>query len=285
MRLAGARDGQVSAGRRGMRGSGLRIDIRRIAVLAGGVALLGAAAACGPKQQAPAFGKTDADRFLFERGTEQLTKKNWLSAREYFRRLVDSYPQSQYRYDAKLGIGDSFVGENEIDTLILGANEFREFLQFFPTNARADYAQYRLCVAISKQMLKPQLDQTATREALTEIQRFLDNYPDSKYKKDVEVLYRTARDRLSDHEFLIGKSYFNMKYMGGALPRWLALLKEDPGYTRKDQLYFFIGEAFRKTTNWKEAIPFYERLMADYPRSKYVPAARKYVDQLKKQGG
>jgi outer membrane protein assembly factor BamD len=265
-----------------MMGVRLKFEIRsRAALLAAGLAFA-AVAACGPKQQAPAFGKTEADRFLFERGMEQLTKKNWLVAREYFRRLVDTYPQSPYRSESKLGIGDSFIGENEVESLILAANEFREFLQFFPLNPRADYAQYRLCVALSKQMLKPQLDQSATRETLTEIQRFKDNYPDSKHRAEIDALYRTARDRLSDHEFAIGKSYFNAKYMRGALPRWLDLLKEDPGYTRKDQLYYFIGEAFRRTVNYKEAIPFYERLLAEFPKSKFAPNARKNLNLIKR---
>ena len=44
-------------------------------------------------------------------GTEELNEKNWLTAREYFRQLMESYPQSQYRADAKLGIGDTYLGE------------------------------------------------------------------------------------------------------------------------------------------------------------------------------
>ena len=266
-----------------MMGARLKFEIRSIAMLAAGLALA-ATTACGPKQQAPAFGKTDADRFLFERGKEQLAKKNWLASREYFRRLVDTYPQSQYRTEAKLGIGDSYIGENEIESLILAANEFREFLQFFRADIRADYAQYRLCVALSKQMLKPQLDQSATRETLEEVQRFKDNYPDSKYRAEIDTLYRTARDRLSDHEFGIGKTYYNAKWMQGALPRWLQLVKDDPGYSKRDMLYFFIGEALRRSIRPKEAIPVFERLIAEFPRSKYIPAARKYLDQLKKLG-
>jgi outer membrane protein assembly factor BamD len=269
-------------GRAGMRGLRLKLEIRWVRGLAACVALAAAVAACGPKKQTPALGQADADKFLFDRGTENLTKKNWLVAREYFRRLVDTYPQSPYRTDAKLGIGDTYIGENEIESLILGANEFREFLQFFPLNPRADYAQYRLCVSLSKQMLKPQLDQAATRETLVEIQRFIDNYPDSKYRKEIDALYRTARDRLSDHEFGIGMTYFKGKYYRGALPRWLQLLKDDPGYSHRDQVYYFVGEALRRSIQPKEAIPYYERLMAEFPRSKYVPSARKYLDLLKK---
>ena len=101
----------------------------------------------------PAVGSADADKFLFERGTSALEKKNWLDAREYFKKLVDTYPQSTYRQDAKLGIGDSYLGEKRDRVAILAVNEFREFLQYFPLNPKADYAQYRICAAEAKQML------------------------------------------------------------------------------------------------------------------------------------
>ena len=41
---------------------------------------------------------------------------------------------------------------------ILAANEFREFLRFFPLDKRADYAQYKLAIASSKQILGPERD-------------------------------------------------------------------------------------------------------------------------------
>ena len=68
--------------------------------------LLAGAAACASGPKKPPVGTLEPDKFLFERGTETLNQKKWLTAREYFRQLVDSYPQSTYRADAKLGVGD-----------------------------------------------------------------------------------------------------------------------------------------------------------------------------------
>ena len=77
------------------------------------------------------------DRFLFDRGNEALKESKWLDAREYFRQVVDNYPQSPLRPDAKLGIGDSYLGEKSTESLVLAANEYREFLTFYPpTRAR-----------------------------------------------------------------------------------------------------------------------------------------------------
>ena len=97
-------------------------------------------------------GTTEPDKFLFDKGTEALNDKKWLTAREFFKQVTETYTQSPYRPDAKLGIGDTYLGEGTAEALVLAINEFREFLSFYPTNRRADYAQYKLGMAHFRQM-------------------------------------------------------------------------------------------------------------------------------------
>jgi len=115
---------------------------------------------------------SDPDRYLFNRGNEELKERHWLNAREYFRQVVDNYPGSAVRSDAKLGVGDTYLGEASSESFVLAANEYREFLTFYPTHARADYAQYKLAMTSALQMRAPERDQTETREALREFDVF-----------------------------------------------------------------------------------------------------------------
>src|SRR5512145_27136 len=126
-------------------------------------------AACGAGRATTPPPNVQADEFLFQRGQEELKERHWLRAREYFRQIVDNYPQSLHRPDAKLAVGDTYIGEDTTESLLLAVNEFREFLTFYPTNPRADYAQYRLAVAYSEQMLAPDRDQSATRDVIREL--------------------------------------------------------------------------------------------------------------------
>src|SRR5918992_2188727 len=96
------------------------------------------ACASGPKR--PPVGAEDPDKFLWEHGTTALNDRRWLVAREFFRQLMDSYPQSPYRADAKLGIADSFLGEGSAESQVMAINEYREFLSYYPTHERAHYA-------------------------------------------------------------------------------------------------------------------------------------------------
>jgi TolA-binding protein len=105
-----------------------RVRTRPNVLLAGGLvaALLGATIwGCGPKQTPPQVGAGQADKYLFDNGTQALAGKKWLRAREFFRQIVDNYPQSAYRPDAKLGLGDTYIGEGTLESLVLAINEFR----------------------------------------------------------------------------------------------------------------------------------------------------------------
>lgn len=234
------------------------------------------------KPKEPPQGAVDADKFLYTRGTELLAKKNWLTAREYFKRIVDSYPQSLFRADAKLGVGDSYLGENHMDTLILAVNEYREFLQFFPLNPRACYAQYRLALAQSKQMLSAQRDQTNTLDTLTEVQHFRDVCATSEYMPEVDKIYRQARERLSESEFRVGLLYYRIHGLIGALGRFQGLLVDDPNYSKRDQVYYYLALTCAKMNLGPQGMLYYQKLIDEYPKSRFAKRAKKNLAVLRK---
>lgn len=255
----------------------------RVRALILALAALAPVAGCGGgNSKLPPTGSVDADKFLFDRGMGYLKDKKWFTSREYFRRLIDTYPTSAYRYDAKLAIGDSYLGEGRVDSLILAANEFREFLTFFPVAERVDYAQYKLAVAQSRQTLSAQRDQTATHEALKEIDTFLRLYKDSALRPEVEKLHRQMRDLLSESQFAPGLHYYRIKWYQGAIDRFAALLKEDPAFSNIDKVYFYMADSLRKLNAKPEAQIYYEKLLTDYPMSKHAKDAKTRLAEIKR---
>jgi len=256
--------------------------VRAVALALVAAVVSAAGMGCARRAPLPPPGAVDADQFLMTRGTEALDEGHWLEAREYFRRLVDTYPQSPFRYDAKLSIGDSYLGEDSVQSNIMAANEFREFLQFYPLHERADYAQYRLAISQTRQMLSPQRDQTATVEALTELDTFLRNYPDSELRPEVEALRRDVRDRLSRHEFEVGLTYYRIRWWTGAIGRFQDLLENDPDYTGRDETLFYLAESLLRTGKPAEALVYYERLVAEHPDSPRREDAEKRIAEIKR---
>ena len=265
----------------GWKGAFLRVSCRRLALALTVAVSLSGAAACAHHDgglSLPAPGSMEEDQFLYTRGTELLKKKDWLRAREYFQKLIDTYPQSQYRNDARLGVGDSYLGENRTESDILAVNAYRQFLQFAPLNPRADYAQYKICVAERKQILNSQRDQTWSHEALDACDAFLQSYPTSQYRPEVQRLQRVVRDRLSDHEFEVGLTYFRLRLYPGAELRLRGVLTDDPGYSHLDQVYFYLAETLSKSKRTAEALPLYSRVPAT---SKLYKKAQKRIAEIK----
>jgi outer membrane protein assembly factor BamD len=239
------------------------------------------AAGCGGGPKRPPTGTPEPDKFLYERGLEALDKHRWLVAREYFRELIDTYPQSPHRADAKLGIGDTYLGEGSAESFVLGLNEFREFLAFYPTHPRVGEAQYKLGLVHFRQMHGADRDQTETREAIRELTIFVEKYPDSPFADEGKQKLRQARDRLSQHEYNVGYHYYRVKWYRGAVDRFEALLKVDPQFTRRDAVYFYLGESYLKGGEPARALPNFDRLIQEFEKSEYLAEAQKRVETLK----
>lgn len=256
---------------------------RRTAALLILLTAVGMAAGCASangRQSVPP-GTPQPDQYLYERGKEALDNKKWLTAREFFKQVTETYTQSPVRPDAKLGIGDSYLGEGSAESLVLAIAEFQEFLSFYPTHQRADYAQYKLGLAHFKQMRAPQRDQTETRDSIREFETFVARYPNSSLMPEVRQHLREAKDRLSEAEFEVGRFYFRIRWYPGAIDRLSALLKEDPAFTARDGAYYYLGESLMKVNRSAEALPLYEKLVAEFEQSEYLEDARKRIDELK----
>jgi outer membrane protein assembly factor BamD len=245
------------------------------------VLALAAASACGAASRGVPPGTQQPDKFLFDRGTEELNEGNWLTAREFFRQILDTYVQSPYRPDAKLGMGDTYLGEGSPEALERALNEFREFIAFFPTNPRADYAQYQLGMTYFRQMRSPQRDQTETRNAITEFQRFVERYPGSELFPDAQARLREARDRLGQAEYQVGYFYYRQRWYPGAVERFKDLLERDPEFTNRDAVYFHLAESLFRANQKAEALPYYERIVEEFKESEYLIDARRRIEELK----
>jgi len=251
-------------------------------VLVMALAALAGACASGPRGLVPP-GTAEPDKFLFDKGNDALGKKKWLVAREFFKQITETYTQSPYRPDAKLAIGDTYLGEGSAEALVLGINEFKEFLSYYPTNPRADYAQYKIGLAHMRQMRGPQRDQTETREAIKELQTFVDRYPNSSLMTEARAKLRESRDRLSESDYLVGYFYYRQRWYVGAIPRFKDLLKGDPDYSGRDAVYFYLADALVKTKQEAEALPYLEKLVQEYERSQYLEEAQRQITTLKAQ--
>ena len=251
------------------------------------LAVLLAVAAGGcttPRADIPAIGEVEADRLLFERGAAALDVGDWRRARQYFVEIRDNYPQSQYRAPARLGIGESYEQEGSTEAYVRALAEFQDFLSLYPTHPRAPFAQYKLGMVHFHQMRRAERDQTETRNAIREFESFLDQYPtDREWTPTVRERLREARDRLSEHDFTVGHFYYRSRFYPGAVNRFREILDNDPEYSKRDAVYFYLGESYAVGRAITEAIPYFARILEEFEASEYAEEARVRIAELEAQ--
>ena len=58
-------------------------------------------------------------------------------------------------------------------------------------------------------------------------------------------------------------------------------MKEDPEYSSRDAVYFYLAEALVKGKRPAEALPYYEKLIEEFKQSEYLVDANKRIAELK----
>ncbi len=239
------------------------------------VAALLALAACASTQPDIATLTSNSDQAIWDAGQKALERKEWESARQHFRRIVDGFPNSPHNAAARLAIGESYVREGGSTNDLLAVGAFREFLTLFPSHPKSDYAQFEIGEAYFRRRNGPDRDQTDTREALTEYQRLLELYPDSPFGERARERITEARQSLARAEFLAGYFYQRTREAcRSAILRYQVVLKEYPDYRQLDEVLFRLGECLIESGRGPEGLPHLDRLVREFPQSEWAAAAR-----------
>ena len=217
-----------------------------------------------------------SDQVVWEAGEKAVAKKDWESARQYFRRLIDAFPQSEHQPDARIALADSYFEEGGAGSYVLAVSSYREFLTLYPQHPKSDYAQFRAGESYFKQMASPDRDQTATHQALEEYQRLLDVYPQSTWVEPARDRIRECRQALARSDFQVGYFYQKTrKSWRSAIGRYETIVSEYPDFERYDEVLFRLSQCLSYSGRYAEARPPLARLQAEFPKSPFVEEAKK----------
>lgn len=225
---------------------------------------------------------SNSDRLIWEEGRKAAEKKQWENARQYFKRIVDGFPSSELGPAARLALADSYFEEGGAGNYILAVAAYREFLTFYPSHPRADYAQFQVGESFFKQRNSPDRDQTQTQDALVEFQRLLEIYPQSAYVELGRQRIAECRQGLARAEYMVGWFYQKTrKAWRASIARYEVVLDEFPDYARLDEVLFRLAECQSFMARNAEAAPHLARLLEEFPESPYAAEARALFDAVR----
>ena len=232
--------------------------------------------ACGNHQLDLEALSSASDQIVWDAGEKAVKKKDWDSARKYFRRLIDAFPQSEHQPDARIALADSYYEQGGTANYVLAVSSYREFLTLYPQHPKSDYAQFRAGESYFAQKNSPDRDQTATQQALEEYQRLLDVYPESQYVDPARERIKACRQMLARANFSVGYFYQKSRQAWrSAIGRYETIVKDYPDFERFDEVLYRLAEALGSAGRYAEARPYLARLKSEFPNSAFLKGADK----------
>ncbi len=240
-----------------------------------------------------ALGSCSKYQTLIKKGTPE---QKYKAALKYYAK--DDYYHAQQLLDELIVL---YRGTNKLEKIyymyaqtyykqgeyIVASYHFKYFAKTFP---KSKYAEESLFLsAYCKYLDSPpdNLDQTSTKQAIKDMQMFINMYPDSPKVKEANKVMDELRAKLVKKDFENARQYLKTEYFRAAIYALKLHIKDYPASPYKEEALFLIEEAnfeyaeksiFRKQKErYTAAVAAYNNYIAEYPDGNYKKQAIKYM--------
>lgn len=214
------------------------------------------------------------DKILYEKSIDAINHGHYDVGRLTLQALLNTYPDSEYLAKAKLAIADSYFEQGGTAGLTESEAEYKDFQTFFPTAPEAPMAQYRVAMSHFRLMGKPDRDLSQIRLAEAEFKEFLLKYPDSDLMPRAKARLREVQEILAQGEFEIARFYFEKRANPAAESRLLEVVNHYPSFSEADSACWYLAQTYERLKKPNDAVPYYARILTDYPLSPIVSDAK-----------
>ena len=186
------------------------------------LAALGILAACsGAPTNVPLEGVTASE--IYQRGEFELSRGRAKSAAHFFSEIERLYPYSEWAKRALVMEAYSYHQKRDYPNSRAAA---QRYLEFYPADEDAAYAQYLLALSYYDQIDDVGRDQKLTFDALKELRKVIENYPDSDYARSAVLKFDLAFDHLAAKEMEVGRYYLKRGNYTAAANRFRTVVEK-----------------------------------------------------------
>lgn len=223
--------------------------------------------------QLPPKPKTDED--YYREAMVFFDAENFFETIPAFEKLREKFPLSPYAVLAELRLGDShFIKEEYIEAV----HYYETFRRLHPSNQNVPYSIYMTGMCYYKQILSPDRDQTAAKQAIEHFQLLVELFPTNPYTGKALCKIYEAKERVAAHEFFVGYFYLKQKNYRGAVDRFNRILKEYSHSIDKDRLLYYLAEATLLSGDNAKGARILKLLLKKYPEGDYSVEAKVLLD-------
>ncbi|MEM6276857.1 MAG: outer membrane protein assembly factor BamD [Pseudomonadota bacterium] len=160
---------------------------------------------------------------IYDRGEFELSRTRPDDAAFYFGEVERLYPYSEWAKRALIMQAFAYHQDTDYPSSRSAA---QRYLDFYPADEDAAYAQYLLALSYYDQIDEVGRDQGLTFQALQALRIVIERYPESEYADTSILKFDLAFDHLAGKEMEIGRYYLKQGHYGASINRFRAVVED-----------------------------------------------------------
>ncbi len=198
-------------------------------------------AACAPAPKTLPLENYTAEE-IFKRGELELeVNEKPKDALLYFQETERLYPYTEWAKRALIMQAFTLHRTKNYEEARVAA---QRFLDFYPGDEDAAYAQYLMALSYYDQIDEVGRDQGLTFQALQALRVVIEQYPDSEYAKSSILKFDLAFDHLAAKEMEIGRYYLKKRHYAAAINRFRVVVQDFQTTTQTAEALLRLVEAY-----------------------------------------
>jgi len=159
----------------------------------------------------------------FNDGLAFFEEEKYVKASQQFNIIVERASHTDLGDDALFFLAESYFLNEDYDLALI---EFEKLVSRMGFSPYIEKSRWRICETLM--LLSPNFyhDQDSSIKAITQIQEFLDDFPNSEFSKDADKLINELRTRLAEKNMETGKLYIKLKAYDSAITSYEIVVNE-----------------------------------------------------------
>jgi len=199
----------------------------------------------------------------FEAAKKEYDKKHYLKAIEGFQKTIFNFPGATVVDTAQYYLAMSYFQNEEFE---LASVEFNRLMLNYPRSDFADEAQYMVGICYTESTPGHYaLDQQDLRKAITALEDFLVDNPDSPLVPEAKDRIKEARNKLARKAYENGITYFKMYSYEASRVYFQHVIDEYTDTDYAPEALFKYAESLYKEKKYTEADEKFHQFLGVYP--------------------
>src|SRR6056297_587044 len=160
---------------------------------------------------------------IYQQAEAELERGDPEDAAALFIEVERLHPYSEWASRGLIMAAFAYHEDGDYESARIAA---QRYLDFYPAEEDAAYAQYLMALSYYDQIDQVGRDQGITFQALQALRVVIERYPDSEYAQDAILRFDLAFDHLAGKEMEIGRYYLRREHYTAAINRFRVVVEE-----------------------------------------------------------